>query len=181
MINRNILMMNQFPMDGKYFQWLLFIGKYNLCLFVQSFNDESVLNWCILWNNDKYFLSDESHPNGWLILMMNPFQMDGKNLFHFFGQYFERLLFRVYKQVIYSWNPARDHLGGRGSEKISRRTNLLFYFYFDFINCINNFVANLFGLMKCWFAAADTHFTSSKKAKNIFCLMFEVFLDFLFI
>ena len=34
-------------------------------------------------NDDKYFLSDELDPNGWLILMMNPFQMNGKNLFYF--------------------------------------------------------------------------------------------------
>ena len=56
------------------------------CLFIIIFN-------VFAENNDKYFLGDESHPNGWLILMLNPFQMDGKNIFHFFGQYFERLLF----------------------------------------------------------------------------------------
>ena len=33
---------------------------------------------CIAENNDKYFLSDESHQKRWLILMINPFQMDGK-------------------------------------------------------------------------------------------------------
>ena len=52
------------------------------CVFIIIFN---VFN----ENNDKYVLSDESYPNGSLILMMNPFQMDGKNLFYFFGQYFQ--------------------------------------------------------------------------------------------
>ena len=104
MINRNILIMNQSPMDGKYFQWLLFIGKYNLCLFVQSFNDESVLNWCILWNNDKYFLSDESHPNGWLILMMNPFQMDGKKSLPFPYLFVQFFINFTKKDVWNLWN-----------------------------------------------------------------------------
>ena len=42
MMNRNILIMNRF-----------FIGKLNLCLFVQSFNDESVPN-CWLKNFHIY-------------------------------------------------------------------------------------------------------------------------------
>ena len=46
------------------------------CLFIIIFN---VFN----ENNDKYVLSDESYPNGSLILMMNPFQIDGKKSFIF--------------------------------------------------------------------------------------------------
>ena len=54
------------------------------CLFIIIFN---VFN----ENNDKYVLSDESYPNGCLILMMNPFQIDGKKSFIFpylFGKKF---------------------------------------------------------------------------------------------
>ena len=45
------------------------------CLFIIIFNAFA--------ENDKYFLGDESHPNGCLILMMNPFQMDAKNILYF--------------------------------------------------------------------------------------------------
>ena len=58
------------------------VGKYK-CLFIIIFNAFA--------ENDKYILGDESHPNGCLILMMNPFQMDGKKYFLFpylFGHFF---------------------------------------------------------------------------------------------
>ena len=60
------------------------VGKYK-CLFIIIFNAFA--------ENDKYFLGDESHPNGWFILMMKPFQMNGKNLFYFFEKYFQLFLF----------------------------------------------------------------------------------------